>query len=77
MDNLTKLKAIKRWQSDVNLKKFKCQNNESHEILEPSIIKNEILMKCPTCGRTFKCLNERVFELAHILLLKDKRKRRN
>lgn len=77
MDNLTKLKAIKRWQQDKKLKKFKCQYDENHGKLKPFIKGSEILLKCQVCNKTFKCLSEEVYEYGHLLLLQDKKNRRN
>jgi len=76
MDKIDKLKALERWQIDSNTKKFKCISDENHEVLKPFIKREEVLMKCLTCGRIFKNLNERVFELGRMLILQDKRNRR-
>jgi uncharacterized Zn finger protein len=76
MDTIDKLKALERWQVDSNTQKFKCQTDENHEVLKPFIKKQEVLMKCLNCGRIFKNLNERVFELGRMLILQDKGKRR-
>ena len=72
-----KLKSLKRWQKEKGLTKFKCQNDENHEMLKPIISKGEVLLKCPTCNRKFKCLNDTVYEYGKLLLLQDKKNRRN
>lgn len=75
MDILTKLKSIERWQKDPNLKKFKC-TKEHHKNLIPVIIKDEVLMKCPTCKKLYKPLSEAAFQYGHMLLLQDKKKKK-